>query len=149
MATQELPEARPPAVLTLLETLLLLHEGSRIRLELLANFRVLLQILLQCRMALHEMLVVHERWILAQLLGDFRMAIEESVSRRQPHPVFAAIELLFLLDVGAGIRLELLTYFRILLQVLLQLRMFLHEARIVYKRWILPQLLGDFRMGLE
>src|SRR6516164_3278677 len=146
MATQELPEARPPAVLTLLETLLLLHEGSRIRLELLANFRVLLQILLQCRMALHEMLVVHERRIFVQLLGDFRMAIQESVrSRDWPRTwhawltrhVFPAIKSLLLPHVRVGILLELVANFRMLLQVLLQRWVVLHKLLVVHERWIL------------
>src|SRR5438132_4303261 len=59
------------------------HEGVRVLLELFADSRVILQKLLQCRMLFEEVLVIDQRRILAELLGNFRMAIHEPVHLSQ------------------------------------------------------------------
>src|ERR1700675_5167780 len=55
------------------------HEGVRVLFELLADSRVILQKLPQLRMLFDELLVIDQRRILAELLGNFRMAIQEPV----------------------------------------------------------------------
>src|ERR1700732_1295228 len=55
------------------------HEGIRVLFELLANFGVALQILLQCRVVLHELPVIDQRRIFSQLFRDLRMAVHEPV----------------------------------------------------------------------
>src|SRR5437588_441949 len=55
------------------------YEGVRVLLELLPDSRVILQKLLQRRMLFEEVLVIDQRRILAELLGNFRMAIHEPV----------------------------------------------------------------------
>src|SRR6266446_6927278 len=59
--------------------LLLPHEGARVLGELLPDSGVLLQVLLEFRMLLDELLVPDQRRILAQLLLEFRMTIKELV----------------------------------------------------------------------
>ena len=99
--------------------LLLMHERIGIVSEFFAHTRMLLQVLLQVRVILHEALIADERRILAKLLGDFRMAIQKLVGAldfplmRGDVVVFAAVVALFLvhdelhilenLDVAQGI----------------------------------------------
>src|SRR5260370_35203457 len=73
------------------------HEGARVLLELLADFGMLLQILLQRRMVLDPRCVIDQRRILTELLGDFRMAVQEPVHARQlpPGRGMIALSLLF------------------------------------------------------
>jgi len=66
-------------VLAAVVTSFLLHEGVRIFLRLFPNTRVFLQISLQRWMVLHEFVVIHQRRILANLLGDFAVLIEELI----------------------------------------------------------------------
>src|SRR5258708_6181396 len=55
------------------------HKGSRVLLELFADSRMVLQKFLQFRMLFDEVLVIDQRRILAELLGNFRMAVQELV----------------------------------------------------------------------
>src|SRR5579863_3754754 len=71
------------AILALIKTILLPHEAVGVLSDFVTNFRMLLQIILQRGMSRQELLVVEERWILAHLLGDFGMAIEEVIHARQ------------------------------------------------------------------
>src|SRR6266478_1898745 len=64
----------PPLV-----TLFLPHECIGVLSELLPDSRMLLQVLLQRRMLLDKLIVPDQRRILAQLLLNFRMAVEEFV----------------------------------------------------------------------
>src|ERR1700733_6330746 len=65
------------------ETRFLTHEGVRIVLDLLTHGRMILQISLQGRMLLHIVIVVDERRIFAQLIGEFGMAVQELVEVRE------------------------------------------------------------------
>src|SRR5579862_2498912 len=64
-------------------TLLLRHKCGWILLVFLAHSRMLLQKLLQFRMAADEPLVIHQRGILAQLFCNFGMAVHEAIHVRQ------------------------------------------------------------------
>src|SRR5258706_182926 len=66
-------------VLVPIVAIFLPHEGIRVLLELFADSRMVLQILLQFRMLFDEVLVIDQRRILAELLGNFRMAVQELV----------------------------------------------------------------------
>ena len=55
------------------------HEPVRVFADLLPDARMLLQVSLQFRMLGDELLVVHERWIFAELLGGLGMAVEEVI----------------------------------------------------------------------
>src|SRR5260370_37109911 len=86
MAAKELAKAcHLPTVVAValvfppVEARLRLHEGVRVLAELLAHFRMRLQILLQGWMVLDPLAVVDQRRILAQLFGDLPMAVEEPV----------------------------------------------------------------------
>jgi hypothetical protein len=93
VATQKLPEACRFAalgvaieaavvstkVLLPVEALFLAHECVRVLTEFLAHSRMLLQVTLQFRVFGDEFLVIHERRILAQLLGSLGMTVEEAV----------------------------------------------------------------------
>src|ERR1700681_2298966 len=59
------------------------HEGARVLLELLANFGVTLQILLQGWVVFHELPVIDERGIFTELFRDLRMAVHEPVNTCQ------------------------------------------------------------------
>jgi len=66
-------------ILAAVEAILLPHERIGVFFVLLANFRMIGQELLQCRMIGGELLVIDQRWIALELLGDFRMGVEEAV----------------------------------------------------------------------
>ena len=55
------------------------HERIRILPKLLANFRMVLEIRLQSRMALHKFPIVDQGWIFADLFADLTMIIQETV----------------------------------------------------------------------
>src|SRR6266446_6073331 len=73
------------------------HEGARVLPELLADFGMLLQILLQRRMVFDPVSVVDQRRILAQLFRDLPMAVQEPVHARQlpPSRIVIALSPLF------------------------------------------------------
>src|SRR5260370_38486122 len=52
------------------------HEGIRVLLELFANSGGILQILPQFRVVVDELLIIDQRRIFAELLRDFRMAVQ-------------------------------------------------------------------------
>ena len=62
------------------------HEGIGVFFDLLAHLRMLLEILLQLAVVLDEFRVVHERWILPKLAGNFGMTVEEAVEVCQLTP---------------------------------------------------------------
>src|SRR5438477_1129461 len=169
-AVPALLEAFPlvKALFMLVETLFALHEGIRIFSKLLAHSRVLLQIALQRWMLLHELLVIHQRGILPQLFGDFRMAVEESIHAGQlpahhtaailplidlalplVEAIVALLETLFLLHKGVGIFAELFPHVRMLLQITLQGRVLVNEFAVIYQRGILAKLLRNLGMRVE
>ncbi len=59
------------------------HEGARIGAQLLSNRWMFLQVGLQLRMGLQKLSITHQRRVLAQLLTDFAMAVEELVKAGQ------------------------------------------------------------------
>src|ERR1700758_2934019 len=59
------------------------HEGGWIFLYLLAYTRMVPQISLQVGMVLQELLVIQQRGILTNLLGDFAMAVEKLIEVRE------------------------------------------------------------------
>src|SRR5260370_42670055 len=94
MAAEKFSEAGPftvhiavhltaDAILAVVETILLLHEGVGIFGDFLTNSLMRLEVSLQRRMALHELLVVYQRWVAAKLFSRFAMAVEELIETRQ------------------------------------------------------------------
>src|SRR5580700_3971999 len=144
-------------ILALVEALLLMHEGVRILLVLLANSRMIGQELLQIGVALHKLLVVYQRWIFAQLLRNFRMAVHKMVHVRQLTAsyvsittlILALVEALLLMHEGVRILLVLLANSRMIGQELLQIGVALHKLLVVYQRWIFAQLLRNLRMAVH
>src|SRR5580704_6004064 len=144
-------------VFAAVKALLLVHEGIRILLVLLANSRMIGQELLQIGVALHKLLVVYQRWIFAQLLRNLRMAVHKMVHVRQltaSHVpittlVFAAVEALLLMHEGIRILAEFFADLRMLLQVLLQLAVLLNKLFVVHQRRILAHLFGDLWVTVE
>src|SRR5215468_12290883 len=67
------------------------HEGIRIFPQFFTDRGVLLHIGLQCRVVLQKLLVVDERWVLMNFLGDFVVAVEELVEARQLPPRDVAV----------------------------------------------------------
>ena len=55
------------------------HEGIRVLPDLVANGRMLLQVFLQVRMALQELVVEHQVRLFAKLLSGFAVTIEEAI----------------------------------------------------------------------
>jgi hypothetical protein len=142
----------------LLKALFRLHESYRVLAEFLANSRVLLQKFLQLWVTLHPLMVVDQRGILAQLLGDFRMLIQELVHVGQfsagyiaiaEARVLSLVEALFRLHESGGILAEFFADFGVLLQELLQRRMVLDEFFVSNQRGVLTQLFRDFGMAIE
>src|ERR1700722_16275688 len=98
-------------------------------------------------MVLNKLLVIYQRRIFAQLFRDLGMAVHEKIHVCQllsPHAmiVLAAIEALLLVHESIGILADLLTNFRMLLQILLQLGMLFDKPLVVYQRRILAKLFG-------
>src|SRR5277367_1955939 len=88
---QELIEARQlltvdvaiAIVFTPIVARFLTHEGVRLSLDLLAYRRMILQISLQSRMAIHKILVIYQRGIFANVARDFGMAVQEAIEVRK------------------------------------------------------------------
>src|SRR5271170_2400387 len=70
-------------VLTPIVARFLTHERVRIRFDLFAYRRMILQISLQGRMAVHKIIVIYQRGILADVAGDFGMAVQELIEVRE------------------------------------------------------------------
>ena len=77
-------------IASLIEFRFLCHERVRVLADLVANSRMLPQILLQGRMALQELVVQHEVGLFAKLVGGFAMAIEEPIELGHVAAVSAA-----------------------------------------------------------
>src|SRR5260370_32413438 len=113
------------------KVLLPAHETIRIFFVLFTNARMTCQELLQRRVVLDKLLVVHQRWILAQLFRDLRMAVHEAVHVHQflmchiavTTLVFPPVEPLLLAHDTVRILADLFSDLRGLLQILLQRRM--------------------------
>src|SRR5207245_11223279 len=71
------------SVLAPREALFLPHELVWVFGNLLAYSRMLLHILLQRGMLLDKFFVLYQRWVSAQLLGDFRMTVGKTIEARQ------------------------------------------------------------------
>src|ERR1700687_4117497 len=106
--------------------LLRLHEGVRGLLQLLTNLGVRLQILLQGRMIFDPLAVVDQRRILAELLGEFRMAVQEPIHAGQFSarrvtvalaPVLSPVVTLFPPHEGVRVLAQLFAEPRMLLQI--------------------------------
>src|SRR5580658_2882407 len=108
------------------------------------------QIGLQCGMVLHEFLVIHQRRILAQLLGGFAVSVQELIEARQFFAVgaiaivLAVIVAIFLPHEGVRIFLYLLANCRMLLQIGLKLRMVSDVFLVIHEGRIFAKLLGSF-----
>ncbi len=142
-----------PEILTAIKTLFLRHEGVGIFLELFPDLGVSLEEFLQRGVMFHEVLVIYERGIFTQLLGDFRMLVEELVHAGEftmgniiiaglAVAVFTAIKAVFLMHEDVGIGLELSADLRMLLQILLQVRAVLQKLLIVDQPRLRLQLSG-------
>src|SRR6516225_1030143 len=143
------------------------HECIRIFLEFFTDRGVLLHIGLQCRVVLQKLLVVDERWILTNLLGNFVVAVEELVEARQLTAGNVAVTLVLIAvhasTVGVlvaviavfraheciGIFPQFFTDRRVLLHIGLQCRMVLQKLLVVDERWVLTNLIGDFAVAVE
>ena len=82
---QQHPAVRASAVGVLVAIIAVFraHECIRIFLQFFADLGVLLHISLQRWVVLQKLLVVDQRWVLTNLLGDFTVAVEELVEARQ------------------------------------------------------------------
>ncbi len=69
-------------VVPLGESLLPVHDRSRMRLQVFSDFRMILHILLQLRMIGDEFWIVHQVRVLMQLLPQFRMLPQELAELR-------------------------------------------------------------------
>src|SRR4030088_1462695 len=74
------------SVLMPLITLFLVHEAVRVTADLFADFRMTLHILPEVAVILHKFLVIHERGIFANLLGQLRVFVQEVIEIRQLAP---------------------------------------------------------------
>src|SRR6516162_2646003 len=145
------------------------HECIGIFPQFFTDRGVLLHIGLQCRVVLQKLLVVDERWVLTNLLGDFAVAVEELVEAPQlpardvavpvtlvlipVHAsavrVLAAVIAVFRAHEGIGIFPQFFTDRRVLLHIGLQCRVVLQKLLVVDERWVLTNLLGDFAVAVE
>src|SRR5215470_15587213 len=143
------------------------HERIRIFPQFFTDRGVLLHIGLQCRVVLQKLLVVDERWVLTNLLGDFAVAVEELVEARQLPPRDVAVTLVTIAvrvsAVGALVTLipvlraheririfpQFFTDRGVLLHIGLQCRVVLQKLLVVDERWVLTNLLGDFAVAVE
>src|SRR5580693_6071991 len=113
------------------------------------------QIGLQCGMVLHEFLVIHQRRILAQLLGGFAVSVQELIEARQFFAVgaiaivLAVIVAIFLPREGVRIFLYLLANCRMLLQIGLKLGMVPDVFLVIHEGRIFAELLGSFTVTIQ
>src|SRR6516165_5714912 len=145
------------------------HEGIGIFPQFFTDRGVLLHIGLQCRMVLQKLLVVDERWVLTNLIGDFAVAVEELVEAPQLPPrdvavpvtlvlipvhasavgILVAVIAVFRAHEGIGIFPQFFTDRGVLLHIGLQCRMVLQKLLVVDERWVLTNLIGDFAVAVE
>src|SRR5215467_12766724 len=138
------------------------EESIGVLTHLLAHAWVVLQKCAQVRMFLHKLPVIDQRRILAQLLCDLRMAVEELIhAGKFPTRyvtitkasvllgVFATVKAPFRPEESIGVLTHLLAHAWVVLQKCAQVRMFLHKLPVIDQRRILAQLLCDLRMAVE
>src|SRR5207244_4240188 len=135
------------------------HESRWIFSYLLAHFRVFLQEGAQISMFFHELRVIDQRRIWLQLLGDFRMSIQEPVEVGElltgniragvTWAVFVVLEALLALHEKARGFLNLFAHPRMAGQEGPQIRMVFHPLRVVDQRRVSLKLLGDLRMSIQ
>src|SRR5882757_11206414 len=70
-------------VFTAVIAIFLPHEIVGVFFDLFAYAGMVLQKGLQFRMRLHVILIVHERWIVTKLLGNFLVAVQKLIKARQ------------------------------------------------------------------
>src|SRR6516225_8353950 len=124
-------------------------EGPGVLLPLLTNLRMILEKILQLRMLRHPFLVVNQVGVFPELLGNFRMAVEELVS---PGSLgagdFSAAhnEPVRIVHKRCRVRFNLLCYPRMVVKESLELGMLSQIVRIVDQRRVLLKLLVHPRM---
>src|SRR6266851_5177630 len=130
-----------------------LHKHLRILLQPFLNTRVGFQKLLKLGMICLEFLAVGQPGIVGKLLRESRMTAEEfteviniPAGRLVIAVVLDPVEVLFLPHETVWVLGDLLAYSRVLLQILLQRRMFLDKFFVLHQRGVSAQLLADFRM---
>src|ERR1700746_428523 len=89
---------------------------------------------LQCGMTIDVLLVVSERWVAAELLGNFVMVVEEWSNRRECARVLPLLIAIFLPHEIVGVFFYLFAYCRMVLQKGLQVRMRLQVIAVVHQR---------------
>src|SRR5580658_6727970 len=109
-------------------------------------------------MVMHEFLVVHQRRILAKLLGGLAVSVQELIEVRQflaAHVAIAVAIVLtpivarFLTHEGVRIGFNLFAYRRMILQISLQSRMAVHKIFVIYQRGIFANIVRDFGMAVQ
>ncbi len=100
-------------------------------------------------MRFQELRIVRQGGVFAQLLGDFRMGLQESIEFHHLRPISIAAESVLLPHESIGIVRELLPNFRAILQKHLEFRMAVQKLGIVSQRRIAAKLLGDFLMAIQ
>src|SRR6516225_1488777 len=128
-------------------------EGPGVLLPLLTNLRMILEKILQLRMLRHPFLVVNQAGVFPELLGDFRMVVEELISPGSLGAGNIQVVVLLILCFAAlkdpRVILPLLADPWMFLEILLEGWMLLQILLVVNEVRILPQLLGNSRMAVE
>jgi hypothetical protein len=127
-------------------------EGVRILSHSVPKFRMILQVGLELGMTLHVVLIVDQLRILAKLLGNFAMAIEEliEVNALFVHAlIFVAIITGFLVHESVWILFQLLANSRMLLHEGLERWMAFYEFIVVHERGVLSNLFGNLAVRIK
>jgi hypothetical protein len=127
-------------------------EGVRILSHSVPKFRMILQVGLELGMTLHVVLIVDQLRILAKLLGNFAMAIEEliEVNALFVHAlIFVAIITGFLVHESVWIFFQLFANSRMLLHEALERWMAFYEFIVVHERGVLSNLFGNLAVRIK
>jgi len=127
-------------------------ESVRILSHSVPKFRMILQVGLELGMTLHVVLIVDQLRILAKLLGNFAMAIEEliEVNALFVHAlIFMAIITGFLVHESVWIFFQLLANSRMLLHEGLERWMAFYEFIVVHERGVLSNLFGNLAVRIK
>ena len=139
------------------------HEGIRVLPDLVANGRMLLQVFLQVRMALQELVVEHQVRLFAKLLSGFAVTIEEAVETGDVATITAAVTIAAAVGVVVAVLFKsrfrchklvrILTHLvangRMLCQVILQLRMALQKFIVEHQVRLFAKLVSGLAVGVE
>src|SRR5208282_2501030 len=132
------------------------HEAVGMMLELLADFRMVLEVLVETRMSGQELRIVHQPWITGKLLCHFGMLVEVAVvkpadlaARDSVAAIAIVVMAPFVAHEAVGMLLQILPYFRMFRQKLVEAGMSGEELRVVRQRRIGAQLTGHFGMLVE